>query len=111
MGMLSITRNKILNEIKKVRNQDSLGISLTDVEDQLDSREQTLTVKKKDEHRSSQCNQCSYVATAKSSLTRHVMTVHNKVKNFECENCGQEFGLKHRLKNHKRIKHGDVNCF
>merc|ERR1712150_32809 len=62
----------------------------------------------KDENNLFHCNQCKYSTTENRYVTRHIMTVHNKIKNYECEECGKEFGLKHHLKNHMDTKHSKL---
>merc|ERR1712150_24485 len=62
----------------------------------------------KDENNLFHCNQCTYSTTENRYVTRHIMTVHNKIKNYECEECGKEFGLKHHLKNHMDTKHSKL---
>merc|ERR1712179_574620 len=52
------------------------------------------------------CGQCNYATTNKGHLSRHVMSVHNKIKEFECETCGQSFGRKDNLERHLKNKHG-----
>merc|ERR1739848_263927 len=47
--------------------------------------------------KSSKCKQCTYASSDQSNLTRHIKTVHYKIRNFKCEECGHAFARKQHL--------------
>lgn len=47
------------------------------------------------------CEICGIRFAKRSNKMRHVLTVHNRLKQFECELCGQKFGLKADLGRHR----------
>ena len=57
------------------------------------------------------CKTCPYQSHERSNAKRHERTVHDKIKNFVCGECGRAFKLKHQLKNHfamLHFKHGKL---
>lgn len=44
-----------------------------------------------------ECNQCSYKTKQKSHVTQHIKMVHAKIKNYNCDYCGQSFGQRCNL--------------
>ena len=73
---------------------------------------QPSIVKKKEDQKYA-CDQCEYVATQKSSLSRHKMTIHEGIrpqkpqngKMFDCDLCGFQLTQLTSLKRHKLTKH------
>jgi len=72
------------------------------------------TEKKKEEpERKYPCDQCSYIATQKSSLSRHKMTQHEGIrppvvktgKTFDCDACPYQATQLTSLKRHQMAKH------
>ena len=51
------------------------------------------------------CPRCGKVLHSKHSLTAHIETVHEKLKNFKCELCIKAFGKKHDLNVHVGRRH------
>ena len=54
------------------------------------------------------CDQCSFTATFKTSLTRHVKTIHSKIKDFQCIHCEYSTGVKSNLDRHLKTSHNNV---
>ena len=52
------------------------------------------------------CDQCKYSTSYKTALTRHIKTVHEKIRNLECEFCDHRFSQKGHLSVHLSSKHG-----
>ena len=48
------------------------------------------------------CNSegCDKTFTEKRNLNRHIQTVHNKIKQFSCPSCNENFGAKQVMKRH-----------
>ena len=57
------------------------------------------------------CNLCSSKFTVKSSLTKHIDQIHNKIR-YSCEFCEKSFTSKQNLKFHNESVHEDLkhNC-
>ena len=60
------------------------------------------------------CDKCGKQFSQKSSLKRHIQSLHERVK-YSCDNCNKEFTLKDALKKHiqsihERIKHSCLEC-
>lgn len=47
------------------------------------------------------CEICGITFAKRSNKLRHIQTVHNRVKQFECDLCGTRFGLKADLGRHR----------
>lgn len=47
------------------------------------------------------CEICGISFAKRSNKIRHIQTVHNRLKQFECDLCGQKFGLKADLGRHR----------
>lgn len=47
------------------------------------------------------CEICGISFAKRSNKMRHIQTVHNRLKQFECDLCGQKFGLKADLGRHR----------
>lgn len=58
--------------------------------------------------------ECAKVFQAQSSLTSHLLGVHNEDKNFECNVCGEAFknndGLRYHKKKHRGAAHLCMYC-
>ena len=50
------------------------------------------------------CDICNKLFSNKSSLTKHIKSVHEKIK-FKCEICGKELSRKDKLQRHKKTVH------
>ena len=50
------------------------------------------------------CNLCNKLFSNKSSLTKHIKSVHEKIK-FKCEICDKELSRKDDLQRHKKTVH------
>ena len=50
------------------------------------------------------CDICNKLFSIKSSLTKHIKNVHEKIK-FKCEICGKELSRKDKLQRHKKTVH------
>lgn len=57
------------------------------------------------------CNLCSSKFTVKSSLTKHIDQIHNKIR-YSCKFCEKSFTSKQNLKFHNESVHEDLkhNC-
>lgn len=51
------------------------------------------------------CEICGITFAKKGNKLRHILTVHNRLKQFECDQCGAKFGLKADLGRHKHRIH------
>ena len=54
------------------------------------------------------CDVCGKLFVDKSYIKAHIMTVHNKERNFHCEYCNQKFAIKSTLTRHQKNVHGLV---
>ena len=50
------------------------------------------------------CDICNKLFSNKSSLTKHIKSVHEKIK-FKCEICDKEFSQEDNLQRHKKAVH------
>merc|ERR1712050_551596 len=50
------------------------------------------------------CDQCKYSAVKKTSMERHISTVHEKVRNFSCDECNYAAAAKKSLAYHINMK-------
>ena len=55
------------------------------------------------------CDECSYVATRKPALTRHVLNMHGDENRFSCQECNYVAIGKLRLRQHIKDTHYSVN--
>lgn len=59
------------------------------------------------------CTQCDYKSAQKSKLTRHIKSVHNKIKDIECTQCDYKCSRKSSLNIHIKQVHDkikDIKC-
>ena len=54
------------------------------------------------------CWQCNRQIKGSRELKRHIETVHEKLKNFECDHCGKKFTRKTNLLHHKKTAHQKI---
>jgi hypothetical protein len=54
------------------------------------------------------CPQCTYQSASKRNLQRHIRTVHEKRKDFECSVCHKKFGQAGSLQRHQEAVHAFV---
>ena len=54
------------------------------------------------------CKKCGKYFAHKGNLNKHIMTVHEKIKNYKCYNCGKSFGANISLKKHINIIHKSI---
>lgn len=47
------------------------------------------------------CEICGITFAKRGNKVRHILTVHNRLKQFECDQCGAKFGLKADLGRHR----------
>lgn len=47
------------------------------------------------------CEVCGITFAKRGNKMRHILTVHNRLKQFECDQCGAKFGLKADLGRHR----------
>ena len=57
-----------------------------------------------------QCDQCDYVAKL-SHLNRHVKSVHDKKRDYACENCDYKAAQNSNLKEHVKAVHEKIKNF
>ena len=57
------------------------------------------------------CNRCEYAATQSSDLKKHVLAVHDKVKNLKCELCEYVASYSNHLRRHVRSVHAKEKNF
>jgi uncharacterized C2H2 Zn-finger protein len=55
--------------------------------------------------------QCSYKCAKTSNLKMHIMNVHFKNRDFQCEQCDKLFGWKSSLKKHINSTHKKIKRF
>ena len=48
-----------------------------------------------------QCDLCNYVSARKGNLKKHVQSVHEKLKPYNCRQCGKAFSMKQHCKEHE----------
>ena len=51
------------------------------------------------------CHLCEATFKRKGDFKRHLKTIHEKLKRFECKKCEKEFVLEHYLKRHVNQMH------
>ena len=56
------------------------------------------------------CELCSYVATYRANIVRHVKMKHAKIKDFKCDECGSTFTAKKSLTQHLAMHEGIKYC-
>ena len=54
-----------------------------------------------------QCSVCAHSAYDLSALRRHVKSVHDKIRDHSCEECGMRFSVRQTLTRHMDSKHGN----
>ena len=54
------------------------------------------------------CDQCDYKAARKFTLKMHIIGIHEKVKKYTCELCDYKGSKKYSLKIHKMSKHEGI---
>ena len=69
---------------------------------------QNVKVKRNKSH---ECNSCDKNFIWRSSLQRHVKSVHNKINDHKCELCNKSFGEKNKLIRHFKSVHDKVRNF
>ena len=47
-----------------------------------------------------ECDRCGAKIKGKRNVTRHILTVHEKVKTFPCPECDMLFGAKQTMQRH-----------
>ena len=57
------------------------------------------------------CETCSYIATQKGDLTRHVKSVHDKIRDHVCNECGKAFSEKKDMRKHDNAVHKKIKNF
>ena len=60
------------------------------------------------ENKENSCNICNKVFSRAAELKRHVIAVHEQLKQFVCEICEAEFTCRKYLRNHKKFVHENV---
>ena len=55
-----------------------------------------------------ECKACNKNFSRKDNITRHIESVHLKLKNHLCSDCGKEFSEKAALVRHASMHHGNV---
>ena len=60
--------------------------------------------------RDDKCVRCGNDFSKISSLKRHIGSLHEKIVEFECENCKKVFGRKNGLKDQTLSGNGDIFC-
>ena len=56
-----------------------------------------------------ECDLCGNKFSTKQSLKMHVESVHEKKRNYACDECSQRFGCKRVLLRHVKKTHNDVS--
>ena len=51
------------------------------------------------------CDSCTKTFTRKADMKKHISAVHLKIKDLKCPTCDRKFALKHHLKEHIEIVH------
>ena len=51
------------------------------------------------------CEKCPFGSMAKSKMRQHISDVHDKIRDYVCEECGHAFSQKSSLKTHKQCVH------
>ena len=72
----------------------------TDFKDSMDRHEQ-----KHRKFRTLACHQCNYRTPEKRLMLRHVLTIHEKQKPYQCTLCSYSSAYKHHLKRHHTKRH------
>ncbi len=54
---------------------------------------------------------CGFSSEYKTSLNRHIKTIHDKIKDFKCNNCEFKTSRKDDLKTHIKIVHDKIKDF
>ena len=53
------------------------------------------------------CPECAKKCRMETSV-KHIKTVHKKIHNIKCRQCGQGFHTKKQIEKHVRVKHQDT---
>ncbi|XP_063963799.1 uncharacterized protein LOC129272353 isoform X1 [Lytechinus pictus] len=86
---------------KKTRNYKcTMCQYATDFKDSMERHEQ-----KHRKFRTLACHQCSYRTPEKRLMLRHVLTIHEKQKPYQCKLCSYSSAYKHHLKRHHTKRH------
>ena len=58
-----------------------------------------------------QCEQCSYVCSQKEDIDKHIKQVHSKIKDYQCEQCSYACSIKDDLDKHIRQVHNKLKGY
>ena len=53
------------------------------------------------------CDYCDLTSTRQSDLNKHILSVHNQMKNHECDACSMKFTTLQSMKKHITNAHND----
>ena len=105
----SVNRNEVCQICGlEFENKAALKIHNSSVHQEGNKDDTNKDCGRKDEFK---CNICEYKSGRKSTLKRHIKTVHEGIKDFKCSICEYKTGIKTDLKKHIESVHERIKPF
>ena len=58
-----------------------------------------------------QCPYCTKMISSRSNLKKHIRSIHQQLRPFQCGDCKQTFAHHHHLKAHRKAAERKGRCF